>query len=64
MRVKGLRQRGAGEARIWGEGGRGHNCSHAGGAEASINVRALAPGRYRFFDEYNEKVARGALVVK
>ena len=27
-------------------------------------VRAQKPGRYEFFDEYNEKVARGALVVK
>ena len=31
--------------------------------EATINVRAQKPGRYEFFDEYNEKVARGALVV-
>jgi hypothetical protein len=36
----------------------------AGGADATINVRAQKPGRYEFFDEYNEKVARGALVVK
>lgn len=35
-----------------------------GGGDATINVRAQKPGRYEFFDEYNEKVARGALVVK
>ena len=33
-------------------------------SDATINVRAQKPGRYEFFDEYNEKVARGALVVK
>jgi hypothetical protein len=36
----------------------------AGSSDATINVRAQKPGRYEFFDEYNEKVARGALVVK
>lgn len=36
----------------------------AGGSDATINVRAQKPGRYEFFDEYNEKTARGALVVK
>ena len=36
----------------------------AAGADAVINVRAQKAGRYEFFDEYNEKVARGALVVK
>ena len=36
----------------------------AGSTDATINVRAQKPGRYEFFDEYNEKVARGALVVK
>ncbi len=36
----------------------------AGGGDATINVRAQKPGRYEFFDEYNEKVARGVLVVK
>lgn len=35
-----------------------------GSSDATINVRAQKPGRYEFFDEYNEKVARGALVVK
>ena len=36
----------------------------AGNSDATVNVRAQKPGRYEFFDEYNEKVARGALVVK
>jgi hypothetical protein len=36
----------------------------AGSSDATINVRAQKPGRYEFFDEYNEKTARGALVVK
>jgi hypothetical protein len=36
----------------------------AAGTDAVINVRAQKPGRYEFFDEYNEKTARGALVVK
>ena len=36
----------------------------AAGSDATINVRAQKPGRYEFFDEYNEKTARGALVVK
>lgn len=36
----------------------------AASSDATINVRAQKPGRYEFFDEYNEKVARGVLVVK
>jgi plastocyanin len=36
----------------------------AGRSDATINVRGQKPGRYEFFDEYNEKTARGALVVK
>lgn len=36
----------------------------AGGSDATINVRAQKPGHYEFFDEYNEKVARGVLIVK
>jgi plastocyanin len=36
----------------------------AGNSDAVINVRAQKPGRYEFYDEYNEKVAHGALVVK
>lgn len=31
--------------------------------EAVVNVRAQKPGRYEFFDEFNEK-ARGTLVVE
>lgn len=36
----------------------------AGGAEATINLRALAPGRYKFFDEYHEATTQGVLVVE
>ena len=36
----------------------------AAGKDATIKVRAQKPGRYEFFDEYNEKTARGTLVVK
>lgn len=36
----------------------------AAGKEATIKVKAQKPGRYEFFDEYNENTARGALVVK
>jgi hypothetical protein len=36
----------------------------AGSSDATINVRGQKPGRYEFVDEYNEKVARGVLVVK
>jgi plastocyanin len=35
----------------------------AGGA-ATVKVRALKPGRYRFFDDYHESTAIGYLVVK
>jgi heme/copper-type cytochrome/quinol oxidase subunit 2 len=35
----------------------------AANSEAVLNVRAQKPGRYEFFDEFNEK-ARGALVVQ
>ena len=36
----------------------------AAGKDATIKVKSQKPGRYEFFDEYNEKTARGALVVK
>lgn len=36
----------------------------AANGEATINVRPQKAGRYEFFDEFNEKNARGALVVK
>jgi hypothetical protein len=36
----------------------------AAGKDVTVKVKAQKPGRYEFFDEYNEKTARGALVVK
>jgi hypothetical protein len=36
----------------------------AGGGKIIVKVRALPPGRYRFFDDYHEDVAVGFLVVK
>ena len=35
----------------------------AAGSEGVVNVRPLKPGRYEFYDDFNEK-ARGALVVR
>jgi plastocyanin len=35
----------------------------AANSEGVVNVRALKPGRYEFYDDFNEK-ARGALVVQ
>ena len=35
----------------------------AANSEGVINVRALKPGRYEFYDDFNEK-ARGALIVE
>ena len=35
----------------------------AASSEGVINVRALKPGRYEFYDDFNEK-ARGALIVQ
>jgi heme/copper-type cytochrome/quinol oxidase subunit 2 len=35
----------------------------AANSEGVINVRALKPGRYEFYDDFNEK-ARGALIVQ
>jgi hypothetical protein len=35
----------------------------AAGTEGVVNVRALKPGRYEFFDDFNDK-ARGALTVQ
>jgi Cupredoxin-like domain len=32
-------------------------------SEGVINVRALKPGRYEFYDDFNDKV-RGALTVQ
>jgi heme/copper-type cytochrome/quinol oxidase subunit 2 len=36
----------------------------AGGAKISVQIRALAPGRYRFYDDYHEDTTEGFLVVK
>jgi plastocyanin len=36
----------------------------AGGSAATIQVRALAAGRYRFFDDYHEDTTQGVLVVE
>lgn len=35
-----------------------------GGGETSVLLRALQPGRYKFFGEYHEATAQGALVVE
>lgn len=35
-----------------------------GGAEASFKIRALAPGRYKFEDEFHDKTSKGELVVE
>ncbi len=34
-----------------------------GGGKITVNVRALKPGRYRFYDDYHEKTTEGFLVV-
>ncbi len=36
----------------------------AGGGKITIQVRALTPGRYRFFDDYHEDTTEGFLIVK
>ncbi len=36
----------------------------AAGGKITLQVRALAAGRYRFFDDYHEDTAEGFLVVK
>jgi heme/copper-type cytochrome/quinol oxidase subunit 2 len=36
----------------------------AGGAKITVQIRALAPGRYRFFDDYHEDTTEGFLVVQ
>ena len=36
----------------------------AGGGKITVQVRALAPGRYRFFDDYHESTTVGYLVVR
>ncbi len=36
----------------------------AGGGKITIQVRALPPGRYRFFDDYHEATTDGFLIAK
>lgn len=36
----------------------------AGNSEGIINVRALQPGRYKFFDDFHQDTGQGVLVVK
>ncbi len=36
----------------------------AGGGAITVKVRALKPGRYRFFDDYHEATTEGFLVVQ
>lgn len=36
----------------------------AGNSEATIPLRPLKPGRYKFFGEYNEATAQGVLVAE
>ncbi len=35
-----------------------------GGGKISVQVRALQPGRYRFFDDYHEDTTEGFLVAQ
>ena len=36
----------------------------AGNAKITVQIRPLAPGRYRFFDDYHENETEGFLVVR
>ena len=36
----------------------------AAGATVKVQIRALSPGRYRFFDDYHEDTTEGFLVVQ
>jgi len=36
----------------------------AGGGAITVKVRALKPGRYRFFDDYHEATTQGFLVAQ
>jgi hypothetical protein len=36
----------------------------AGGAQATINIRPLEIGKYKFVGEFNEKTAQGVIVVE
>jgi hypothetical protein len=35
-----------------------------GGGKIAVQIRALGPGRYRFFDDYHEDTTEGFLIVK
>jgi len=35
-----------------------------GGGKISLKIRALTPGRYRFFDDYHEDTTEGFLVIQ
>ena len=36
----------------------------AGNSEGIINLRPLQPGRYKFFDDFHQDTAQGALIVQ
>jgi hypothetical protein len=36
----------------------------AGNSEITLNFRPLAPGRYRFYGDFNEATAQGAITAK
>ena len=36
----------------------------AGNGEGTIRVRPLPPGRYKFFDDFNQSTGQGALIVE
>jgi hypothetical protein len=36
----------------------------AGSAEVTVNVRALEPGKYEFYDEYHEDEAKGFVIAE
>jgi hypothetical protein len=36
----------------------------AGGGKITVLIRALAPGRYRFYDDYHEDTTEGFLVIQ
>ena len=36
----------------------------AAGGKVTLQIRALSPGRYRFFDDYHEDTTEGFLVVQ
>jgi hypothetical protein len=34
------------------------------GGKATLTIKAMKPGEYRFFDEFHEKTGQGRLIVK